>query len=309
MGKSIENETIFNTAPQTENNSYKQMAKSSGIVAFVQIFQMLFGLVRNKAIALIVGTSGFGIWSLYHTFLEMTGNFSVFGLDRGGVREIAKKAEKTEELGKCIFSFRFIIFVFATICSIIVFVGSKEISLFVFNDVSYSLGIKTISIVVILQGVFKAEYSILNGLHAIKYIAYSQIIGAVAGSVGAILFVYFGREEYIVFGLSVVIISGVLTTSYYVHKLKVKTIWPQFREFLPISKRLLYLGLGYTVSGLVSTVMTLLSRSYLSSHYSLDAVGIYQASWTISNLYIGIILNAMGIDFLPRLSKVSEDND
>ena len=85
MGKSIENETIINTAPQTENNSYKQMAKSSGIVAFVQIFQMLFGLVRNKAIALIVGTSGFGIWSLYHTFLEMTGNFSVFGLDRGGV--------------------------------------------------------------------------------------------------------------------------------------------------------------------------------------------------------------------------------
>jgi hypothetical protein len=31
-------------------NNYKEMAKSSGLIAFVQIFQMLFGLIRNKGI-------------------------------------------------------------------------------------------------------------------------------------------------------------------------------------------------------------------------------------------------------------------
>lgn len=64
------------------------------------------------------------------------------------------------------------------------------------------------------------------------------------------------------------------------------------------------LGLSFSFSGFISTVMTLLSRSYLSNHFELKAVGIYQASWTISNLYIGIILTAMGVDFMPRLMKV-----
>jgi len=37
-------------------------------------------------------------------------------------------------------------------------------------------------------------------------------------------------------------------------------------------------------------------------------VGLYHASTTLSNIYIGIILSAMGKDFYPRLTAVAEDN-
>ena len=99
-------------------------------------------------------------------------------------------------------------------------------------------------------------------------------------------------------------ITLAFSTTFYVRKihiLKVKLTWFEFKT---IAKPLFLLGLSFSFSGFISTVMTLLSRSYLSNHFELKAVGIYQASWTISNLYIGIILTAMGVDFMPRLMKV-----
>jgi PST family polysaccharide transporter len=40
----------------------------------------------------------------------------------------------------------------------------------------------------------------------------------------------------------------------------------------------------------------------------LDAAGSYQAAWTLGGLYVGIILQAMGTDFYPRLVGVAEDH-
>jgi PST family polysaccharide transporter len=41
----------------------------------------------------------------------------------------------------------------------------------------------------------------------------------------------------------------------------------------------------------------------------LSAVGIYQATWILCTVYVGIVLEAMGADFFPRLSSVQRDED
>jgi antigen flippase len=41
----------------------------------------------------------------------------------------------------------------------------------------------------------------------------------------------------------------------------------------------------------------------------MDGVGLYQAATTLSSLYIGVILNAMGMDFYPRLTAIAEDDE
>lgn len=289
-------------------NSYKEMAKSSGLIAFVQIFQMFFGLIRNKGISLLVGTTGFGIWSLYHTFIEMISSFSILGLDQGGVREISKSSDSEIQVAKTIYSFRVIILILSILFSILVFVYSSHISKYLFGNCDYTIGVKLLSITVIFNGIARGGNAILNGLRALKYLALSQIIAAILGSIGSIALVYWGGEDMLPIALSIVIVTLAILTARYVCLLKIINHRPSFREFTAIAKRLLYIGLGFTIAGLISTIMTLMSRHYLSNHYDLSAVGIYQASWTISNLYVGILLNAMGIDFMPRLSKVSDDN-
>lgn len=291
----------------SDSNSYKSMAKSSGIVAFVQVFQMFFGLLRNKVVALLIGTAGFGVWSLYNTFISMVSSFSEFGLASSGVREIAKSSDDKRKISECIYTFRITILAFSVFCSILILIFSKEISNYLFNTVDYYWGVRFLSITIIANGIARGGYAILNGLHKMKFLAYSQILGAIAGSLGTIIIVYFGGVTYVPLALSVVIFTLAISTSYYVHKLGIKSIFPGKKKFLKYLKTLVYLGVGFTIAGVISTLMTLLSRGYLSSHYDLSAVGIYQASWTISNLYIGVLLSAMGVDFLPRISKASDD--
>ena len=40
----------------------------------------------------------------------------------------------------------------------------------------------------------------------------------------------------------------------------------------------------------------------------LEAAGLFSAAWTLGGLYVGIILQAMGADFYPRLVGVSDNN-
>lgn len=289
-------------------NEYKKMIKSSGIVAFVQVFQMIFALIRNKGISLIVGAAGFGVWSLFQTFIEMLSSFSVFGLDQGGVREIAKSSESKELVGKTIYTFRLIILVLSVLFGILVFFFASKISIFLFGTDRFQLGVRFLSITVVFNGIARGGYAILNRVRALNKLAISQIIAAIFGSIGSILLVYIGGQDMLPVALSVVIFTLALFTTLYVRKLRIKVVRPSMPEFVNITKQLLYMGFGFTIAGLIATIMTLLSRSYLSDHYSLQSVGIYQASWTISNLYVSVLLNAMGIDFMPRLSKVANDD-
>ncbi|MEI3070073.1 MAG: oligosaccharide flippase family protein [Prevotella sp.] len=123
-------------------NEYKKMIKSSGIVAFVQVFQMIFALIRNKGISLLVGAAGFGVWSLFQTFIEMLSSFSVFGLDQGGVREIAKSSESKELVGKTIYTFRLIILVLSVLFGILVFFFAPKISIFLFGTDRFLIGVR-----------------------------------------------------------------------------------------------------------------------------------------------------------------------
>lgn len=285
-------------------NTYKSILKSSGLIAYVQIFQMALGLVRNKVVALVLGASGFGIWGLFNTFMEMVTTFSTLGIDQSGVKDIAQKSEDSLTVAKCIYVFRIMILVMSSILCICVIICSEKISLFLFNTDKYRWGVVALSFVLIFRGISRGNISILNGLRHLKELAISQIYGTILGSCITVALVLIWGEPSIPWALLFIGITLAFSTTFYVRKihiLKVKLTWFEFKT---IAKPLFLLGLSFSFSGFISTVMTLLSRSYLSNHFELKAVGIYQASWTISNLYIGIILTAMGVDFMPRLMKV-----
>lgn len=290
------------------SSSYRDIIKSSGLIAFVQLFQMGFSLIRNKAIALILGAGGFGIWSLYYTFIQMISSFSLLGMDQSGVRDIARHNTDRETIGKCIWTFRRAIFCISVLVGIAVFCFASRISDYLFNSDQYAGGIRLFSLVVIGEGIARGGYAILNGIRDMKKLAKSQILSSILGSLSAIGIIFFWKEQGIALGLSTITFILAIITSWFVKKTGVKEVVPSQKEASRILRSLLVVGVGFTLAGLIATLMTLFAKSYLNQHYNLTAVGIYQASWTISNLYIGIILSAMGIDFMPRLSQVADNN-
>lgn len=290
------------------NKSYKTIVKTTGLIGTVQVFQIVFGLIRNKVLAILVGTHGIGIWGLYKNFTDMATNISMLGLDQSGVRQIAKNAEQKETVAKTVFILQYAILFVSILSTIISFIFAKQISEYIFETEKYTIGVRIVSFAILFHGISMGQRAILNGFRYIKELAISQIIGAIGGSVVAILAVYFfdlrGIAWYV---LSIPLIAAV-TMGWFVRKMKVKTLVPTIKEAKKELGQLLEIGIAFSVAGAVATIMTLLSRVYITRYFDIETVGIYQASWTISNIYVGTILTAMGVDLMPRLMKVTESN-
>lgn len=283
--------------------SYKSIIKSTGLIAIVQVIQIIFGLVRNKVVALLLGTKGFGIWGLYTTYIEMASAFSSLGLDQSGVRQIAKSNDPLI-IAKCIWVFKRALIIVSSFTAILSILFSKAISLLIFNTKDYYWGVIIVSFVILFNGISKGQIAILNGLRNLRSLAISQIIGAIVGSIACIILVYLIGEKGIPYFLLSIGLTAVLSTWWFVRKMNLQLEKPSFEETKKELKQLFLLGLGFSAAGVIAAIMTWLSRIYLVKNYDLGAVGIYQASWTISNLYIGTILTAMGVDFMPRIMKL-----
>jgi PST family polysaccharide transporter len=73
------------------------------------------------------------------------------------------------------------------------------------------------------------------------------------------------------------------------------------------SQRLLKLGVAMMWNVLISGALVFATRAMIVRELDIDSNGIFQAAWTISGLFIGFVLAAMGMDFLPRLTAVAGD--
>jgi len=289
-------------------SSYKYIVKTTGLIGIVQVFQMAFGLLRNKVLAVLVGAQGFGVWGLYHSYVEMMTQLSVLGLDQSGVRQIAKYSDDKEYVSKCIFLFRWAIFSISILSTTISIIFSKSISMSLFKTEEYSWGVVIVSFVILFNSISKGQKSILNGLREIRALAISQIIGAVVGSIISVILVFLLGVRGIPFYILSVGLSSVFSTWWFVSKLKLKKVIPSRVEGKRELKDLFALGMGFSIAGIIASVMTYISRVYLTNTFSVETIGIYQAGWTISNLYVGTILSAMGIDLMPRLMRVVKND-
>lgn len=288
--------------------SYKSIAKSSGLIAFVQVAQMLFALFRNKAISLLLGSGAFGLYSIYNTFIEMGTVFAVFGLNNSVVRELSRCRDDKQAVGKVYYISNRLIFVSSAIIFLLIFVFAEEIGFYMFNEKGHTAGVRCVAFIILFMVAAKEGYAILNGIRSLRKLAISQIISSGIGSIGVVVAVLLWKSDAIPAALGIISVTMSIITYIYVRKEGIREVKVSWGEFKMTSHTLLYIGAGVTVAGIVSTVMTLMSKSFLTEHYSISAVGLYQSSWTISNLYTGIILTAMGVDFMPRLSKIIDDS-
>jgi PST family polysaccharide transporter len=76
-----------------------------------------------------------------------------------------------------------------------------------------------------------------------------------------------------------------------------------------MAKTLVGLGVAMMSAGLLAAIVAYFTRIIIVRQLGMISTGRYQAACTLSSYYVGFILGAMGTDFYPRLSGVSNDND
>jgi enterobacterial common antigen flippase len=94
---------------------------------------------------------------------------------------------------------------------------------------------------------------------------------------------------------------------WFAQRVVVASVAVNWAETLHGFRRLLGLGLAFMWGGVMGACLDMLIRSVIMRKFGVEAVGIYQAAWSLSGVFASFVLSAMGADFYPRLTAVVHD--
>jgi len=94
---------------------------------------------------------------------------------------------------------------------------------------------------------------------------------------------------------------------WFVRRVEFPAMSMTWTEAVAEAKPMVSLGIALMTSTVLSMVLEFYTRSLVSRTFGVDAVGIYQAAWSLSGMFAGFVLTAMGTDFYPRLSAVIDN--
>lgn len=294
-----------------DNSSYNQIIRSTAIFGGSQVLVVFIGLIRTKIVALLLGPVGIGIIGIYQSLSDMIRSGCVLGMDTAGVKEIAE-AEASGDKGlfySTVSRFNKWFRISALLGLVVCLVFCYPISLWAFDDGGYAVYIAILSVSIFLMILATGRSTVLQGMCKIPEMAKSAVWGALLSLVVTLPVYYFWRMDGIIPALIINAAIWLLCTEYYYRKQKIKEAGISNKEAFSAGLSAFRLGIYIVVAGFIGTLAMFAVRAFITRNIDIDAAGIFQSSWVITNVYLGLILKAMGTDFFPRLSAIAGEGD
>lgn len=293
---------------KTDNHS-KELLKATSIIGSSKIFTILLGVIQTKIVSILLGPLGVGILGLYKSNIELVRSITGFGLSFSAVKMIAG-ADQNEKIisEKIIVLKRWVIFTGLLGVSVMI-IFSKQLSIYAFGDESKKIPIIVSSIAILFMSISDGQLALLQGKRLIKEMAKLSIAFSIFNIIISVPIYYYFKEKGIILVLVLTPFFSMAIAWLKIRKIKIKKIKLSFLETYLSGKQMIKLGFFIVINGFLSNFTMYLIRIEIGQKIDLISVGLVQAGWTLSNMYVGIILNAMLADFFPRLSKLGNDNE
>ena len=274
------------------------------------MINIVLGIIRTKFVAVLLGPAGIGLMGMYSTLISLVGTLAGMGIGSSGVRQIAGAAgsSDSQKIGRTIITIRRSAVVCGFLGMLLMFIFRQPLSLLTFGSIEYSWHIAFLSVTVFMSAVSGGQLALLQGMRRITDLASLSVIGGLLGTVVSIPLIYFLGLEGIVPSLIALAALSILTSWWYARRLPFAKAFLSWRETFQESKALLSLGIVFMITVLMAAAVMFFVRILVARQFGIESVGFYQTATTLSSLYIGLILNAMGMDFYPRLTAVAGDN-
>lgn len=290
--------------------SYRRILKSSSIIGGASVINIVIGLVRTKVLAVLLGPAGIGLASLYTGLMQTAATLATMGLGTVGTRQIAEAIGKEDEHALAVA--RRAMFLGALLLSVvgalIVWTLRDVLALYVLgsNESGGSVGWLALGVALSVAGASQA--ALIQGMRRIGDMARLSIYGSVLNTVFGLALLWqwgaAGLVAYVLIGP----LANFLLGHWFVSRLpKPVAGLISVQELTQQWQMLLRLGIPFMGAGLVGTLVQLWIRVEVGNTLGTDALGHFQAAWTISMQYIGFVLAAMGADYYPRLTAVIND--
>ena len=294
-----------------ETSGYKTAFKSTAVFGGVQICTIILNIIKTKVVALLMGTVGFGIISIYNTITNLIHTTTNLGLQNSAVRDlsIAHTANNQEGLA----SKHKAIMRWVYVCSIggalLTFIFAKQLSIAFFENIDYVRDIRLLSIVVFCMGVYNANYAYLQGIRQVKDMANATIYGAVATLLLSLPIYYLYGINGIVWSLIIGAIATTIISSCYTLRHKLPAVHQSWQESYRLGRGTIQLGIAMSIGSISVLLVQFIIKTFITRIGGVSEVGLYQAGWAINASYLGLVFTAIAKDYFPRLSSVYKEND
>lgn len=290
--------------------SYGQILKSSSIIGGAQVVNMLIGMVRTKLVAVLLGPSGVGLVGLYQSAINWLGTLAGLGIGSSAVRQVAEAhgSGDAQSIGRTLVVLRRTCWFTGLLGTILATILAWPISVWAFGDASRAWAIAVLGFTLLLGAISSGQTALVQGVRRIGDLAKLSILGALSATIiGVGLYAWLG-ERGIVPVLLVSAASNLGFSWWFARRIPFPKVTVTWQETRVEARSFLTLGLAFMWSGLLVAGSELIIRTFIIRNFDIVANGLYQAAWSLSGLFAGFILNAMGADFFPRLTAVANDN-
>lgn len=298
------------TKMNASDNSYKWIFKSTTLFGFVQLFRILVGVVKNKFVAIFLGSEGMGLLGIYSTSISFLQQGAGLGLSQSGVRDIAEANAKADisKFSHVINVINRLILFTGLLGCIVTLILSKFLSQWTLGNSVHTIAYAILSVVVAFNIMNEGKQAILKGMRQLKALANASMIGVGVGFVTALPLYYFFGQDGIVPELLISSISAFWVSRYFVRKISYQREQISFKTALFSSQQLLFAGGALMLTAFFASGANLIILSYIRSVGGLNDVGLYSAGSAIMTTYFGVVINALSTDYFPRISAVNHNN-
>lgn len=293
-----------------ESRAYGRILKSSSIVGGAQGFNMLLGMVRVKFVAVLLGPAGLGLLGMFQTIQSMAGTLAGLGINSSGVRDVAQAAGTADEerIGRTVLTLRRVCWLTGLVGGGLLAALAVPLSHLSFQTTDYAGQIALLGLAVLMGSVAAGQMALIQGMRRIGDLAKLNMISSIAGTVVAVAFYSRWGLAGIVPALLMMSVIALAASFYFSRKVSVKRVRMSWQESFVAAGGLVSLGLAFMWSGLLGALAEYATRALITREVDLAAVGIFTAAFRLSGMFLNFVLGAMGADFYPSLTAVSEDH-
>jgi enterobacterial common antigen flippase len=301
---------VMQRSSASRRTSYGDILRSSALIGGSSILVVVVSLVRNKALALMLGPAGIGLLGAFNTIVDLARSLSALGISNSGVRRIAESAASGDLLrvSRTATVIRRTTVILGAIGAALLALFSRQVSELTFGDPSHATAVALLSIALLLRLVADGQGALMQGLRRIGQMSKANVAGAALGTLVAVALVYWLRADGIAWSVVALAAGTLLVSWWYSRKVELPPAGLNATQARAEVSAILRLGLAFMVSGLLMMGAAYAVRLILIREIGLEAAGLYQAAWAIGGMYVGFVLQAMGTDFYPRLVGLAQDD-
>jgi PST family polysaccharide transporter len=291
-----------------DSSSYRRTLWATSVVGGATLGALIIGLVRGKAVALIGGPSAVGLLGLFTSIVNMGASISTLGLDTSAVRQLSKESGDLREIARTRRAVWTIAWPLAVIGATLLWLFREPLARFAVGDATYGLAVGLLCFGIVASVIGNMQSAVLQAFGRVSDLARVKLWGALFGTAVGVVAIY----RFGIWGIVVAVVAlpamNLLFSFWFGRKLP-SSEWRQLFQ-AKLSDHwaaLIAIGTVVMLTTFVGSLSQLSTRSMVTHQLGLAFAGFYHAGWSIISVNLSLVLNAMALDYYPRLAKVADE--